>query len=58
VYDALIWGLLCAIIDTPELLRSNQQGAGGGAEGVSLRPDDEYEDLRLERAGRKSRCCS
>jgi hypothetical protein len=58
VYDALIWALLCAIIDTPQLLRSNQQGAGGSLQGVSMRPDDEYEDLRAERVKRRGRCCS
>lgn len=30
VYDALIWGLVCTILDTPGLTRRGGSGAGGG----------------------------
>jgi hypothetical protein len=54
VYDALVWGLVCTIVDTPELLRSHGSNARGQV--VNLAADDVYEEPRRPRG--KGWCCA
>lgn len=55
VYDALVWGLVCAIVDTPELLRSHGSGGSGGGQSVNLGAGDAFDVPRRGRG--HSWCC-